>query len=447
MSVIDDYEVIKHIGKGSFSNVYLCKYENPLCMSDVDKDDLFIIKEININELVKNYISRHSGSRTIRKNNKVENDNIDVNITPYGVRDEMVNTQHEYYFSRLEQLIESEIQVLSILDHPNIIKFYGYTKYDGIYYLRMEYCDGGDVYDFLKSDNSVKYRNECGGFTNMFMYEFLVQITNGLSYIHTKNIIHRDIKLHNVLIKYNGNNVEFKLSDFGFACYDLCNMNMKDINIKDFLCKKYYKLCGTPYYMAPEIILNMNDMDNIINVNERKIKKSNLYDKKIDIWSFGICLYELMFNLLPFSNIKTVTDLENFYKLDNIQKVIDKKINRRGVLKTIFRELIYKMLCINYIERCNIKEIHDFIKIYSLNDMIYNKGDDNSNDNTISDIINCRENVYIKNEKMKEHIIRNPLDTHCDTHCDLSWEKINKSSSLLLKQSTKNFFNWIFYRK
>ncbi len=444
MSFIDEYEVIKHIGKGSFSNVYLCKYEDPLCSV---KEELFIIKEININELVKSYTSRNINKehKTIRRVGKRDT-NFDVNITPYN-NDEMINMEQEYYYNRLEELIESEIKILSILDHPNIIKFYGYTKQDGIYYLRMEYCDGGDVYDFLKSDNLNEYRNQCGGFTNSFMYEFFKQTVSGLDYIHKKNIIHRDIKLHNVLIKYDESGIQFKLSDFGFACYDLSSINKKDIDIKDILYKKYYKLCGTPYYMAPEIILNINDMENIANY-KKNIKKGNfIYDKKIDVWSLAVCLYELMFNLLPFSNIKTFIDLEKFYKLENIQNVIDKKIKRRCVLTNIFSEIFYKMLRVTNIDRCNIKDIYDFINSHCLDDLIINTLDKDLSNilcfKDIPDIINCRENVYIKNEKMKEHIIRSPV-----IDMDLSWEKINKSSSIILKQDIQwGFLDWLFFKK
>ena len=156
MSFIEDYEVIRHIGKGSFSNVYLCKYESPLI---TDEDELFIIKEININNLVKSYISKSSGGTIRCVNKNKDKKNIDVNITPYTNEDELINTEQEYYFKRLEELIDSEIEILSNMEHPNIIKFYGYTKRDGIYYLRMEYCNGGDVYDFLKGNVTSLFAN------------------------------------------------------------------------------------------------------------------------------------------------------------------------------------------------------------------------------------------------------------------------------------------------
>ena len=104
MSFIEDYEVIRHIGKGSFSNVYLCKYDSPLM---TEEDELFIIKEININRLVKSYISKSSGNTIRCVNKKKDKKSIDVNITPYTNNDELVNTEQEYYFKRLEELIDS----------------------------------------------------------------------------------------------------------------------------------------------------------------------------------------------------------------------------------------------------------------------------------------------------------------------------------------------------
>jgi serine/threonine protein kinase len=445
---IRDYEVIKHIGKGSFSNVYLCRNEIPLHIGNMESDEeFFIIKEININELVKSYMIRRTGGSTVRRVNKNKNEtgDIQVNITPYKNESELVNTEQDYYFQRLQELIESEIEILSVLDHPNIIKYYGHTKDNGIYYLRMEYCNGGDVYDFLKSQTSERFRNSSGGFTNSFLYEFLNQTINGLKYIHDKNIIHRDIKLHNVLIKHTHQGIEFKISDFGFACYDLCGMNNKDIDWDDILCKKYYKLCGTPYYMAPEIILNMNKMENIT-MYKQQTRKSNvlIYNKRIDIWSLGICIYELMFNLLPFSNIKNINDLERFYKLENIQDIMNKKITRRIGLRDDFKTIMYKMMTVDKNERCSVNEIYNFLQETRCVIDLVNDADVSAN---VMDVINCRENTYIKNEDMKRDIVTNPVKEEYGQF-DLSWEKINKSSSIIMKMSVqKGFLNWLFNKK
>ena len=472
----EDYEVIKQIGRGSFSNVYLCKQEIPLFISDSDHhDELFIIKEININKLVKSYILKNGGSNIKRvpcrtddkligkvtgkvRRVKQDDDNIRVNITPYETDDVLDNAEQDYYYKRLQELIESEIEILSNLDHPNVIKFYGYTRRHGIYYLRMEYCNGGDVYEYLKGTNckgdvkekevDLENRNSSGGFTNTFLYEFCCQIVSGLGYIHNKNIIHRDIKLHNVLIKTVNNKIEFKISDFGFACYDLSDLEYQENPISESMCKKYYKLCGTPYYMAPEIILNMNNMENITaykNGCDTLIKKDKtfIYNKGIDVWSLGICIYELMFNILPFSNIKNINDLERFYSLEMIQEIMDKKINRRSCLKQDFKNMLLSILKTNKAQRCSILNIDFFLKNCNGISCLINDEEQIN----IQDIINCRENVFIKNEDMKQHIIKNPVikESKINNELNLSWEKINKSSSLIMKMSIQGgFLKWLF---
>lgn len=449
---IQDYEVIKQIGKGSFSNVFLCKNDIPLHIGDIESnDEFFIIKEININELVKSYMNRRTGS-TVRRVNKAkrdnsDNSNIQVNITPYKNESELINTEQDYYFKRLKELIESEIEILSSLDHPNIIKFFGYNKSNGIYYLRMEYCNGGDVYDFLKGTGSDRFRNSSGGFTNSFLYEFLNQTIGGLKYIHDKNIVHRDIKLHNVLIKYSSSGgIQFKISDFGFACYDLYGMNDEDINLDDILSKKYYKLCGTPYYMAPEIILNINNMENITVYKQTKSSKgkSQYYNKNIDIWSLGICIYELMFNLLPFSNIRNINDLERFYKLENIQEIMNKKIKRRIGLRDDFKNIMLKMMTVDKTKRCSVNDMYNFLQdTRCVIDLV----DDKTPSTSVIDIVNCRENNYVKNEVMKKDIVINPVKQEYG-QLDLSWEKINKSSSLIMKMSVQQgFLHWLFNKK
>lgn len=449
---IQDYEVIKQIGKGSFSNVFLCKNDIPLHIGDIESnDEFFIIKEININELVKSYMNRRTGS-TVRRVNKAkrdnsDNSNIQVNITPYKNESELINTEQDYYFKRLKELIESEIEILSSLDHPNIIKFFGYNKSNGIYYLRMEYCNGGDVYDFLKGTGSERFRNSSGGFTNSFLYEFLNQTIGGLKYIHDKNIVHRDIKLHNVLIKYSSSGgIQFKISDFGFACYDLYGMNDEDINLDDILSKKYYKLCGTPYYMAPEIILNINNMENITVYKQPKSSKgkSQYYNKNIDIWSLGICIYELMFNLLPFSNIRNINDLERFYKLENIQEIMNKKIKRRIGLRDDFKNIMLKMMTVDKTKRCSVNDMYNFLQdTRCVIDLV----DDKTPSTSVIDIVNCRENNYVKNEVMKKDIVINPVKQEYG-QLDLSWEKINKSSSLIMKMSVQQgFLHWLFNKK
>jgi serine/threonine protein kinase len=425
MEIEKDVKIIKQIGKGSFSNVFLC--------SD-DKEEYFIIKEININELIKKYK---------RKNNK-------NTISPSKEHDK----EHDYYYNRLEEMIESEIEILLKLDHLNIIKFYGYTKKRGVYYLRMEYCNGGDVYEYLKNkslqnDKNIE-RNCFGGFSDEFMQNFIRQTSNGLKYIHDKNIIHRDIKLHNILMHKTQNGIEFKISDFGFACYDLSDLsNEKNEKVQTNLSKKYFKLSGTPYYMAPEIILNMKKMENITSYKKNKISDLYFYDKRIDIWSLGICIYELIFNLLPFSNINNIKELEKFYSMSIIQEIMDKKINKKIFLNENIKALLLGMLQINISKRSFIEDV-----ILQSNTQLYSKENNiNSEIKYIKDIIDIKENNYKLNEDMKQHIIRNPVSiVYSWEHVTLDELKVNIDEvkcnvNVNVHQDNKNGFLQWFYNK
>ena len=413
---IEDFEIVRQIGKGSFSNVFLCKKEIPMMIIN-ETEDLFIIKEINTNTLVKKYIKESNKNRFKAQQNK----RVEIILTPYN--DILTNTEHEYYYNKLRDLITSEIEILSDLDNENIVKFYKFSKIDGIYYIRMEYCNGGDLYEYIKNvdflDNNKKEH---------LLYEFCYQISNGLKYIHEKNIIHRDIKLQNILVKNALNKIEFKISDFGFACYDLSNeslqfdlntLNAERIGEQDSnLCKKYYKLCGTPYYMAPEIVINMNTTT---------LSNVKFYNKNIDIWSFGICIYELIFQTFPFTNIFNIVDLENFYK-KNAQEIITNKINNRKIIKKEFKNFLLGLLSVDNYKRYNIKDIiqivnEDNFKIYSETDL----------EKEMVEIINCTENVYVLKTKLSNklhEITSNRNDTLNPSNVrlsiqDSSWEKIN----------------------
>lgn len=282
---IDELDIIKHIGKGSFSNVYLCKNNNidiktydDFCFINTDITicpDLFIVKEININTLVKKYIrSNNIPAQNFKKSN------VSIDITPYNKKCNIQTraSEYEYYFKKLQELIESEIEILNILDSKHIIKFYNWYKNDNVYYLLMEYCNMGDAYNFIKSKSNKNKRN------SSLIKEFILQIVDSLYYLHDNNIIHRDIKLHNVLLSEENDKITFKLTDFGFACYDVSTICDENLDLNDLLSKKYFKICGTPFYMAPEIILNINKMENITYYKKQKNYDSyKFYNKSIDI--------------------------------------------------------------------------------------------------------------------------------------------------------------------
>lgn len=470
---------IKIIGKGSFSNVYLFEnkeyisgslnLESLLNIRSFEiKDPFFIIKEVDLTKLVNKYLYKGNPienkikyrprfhnelvKKLVPKSNLQSdlnpkgilipskskdrlNDTTSVNITPWDRKfTKTINvnySEEEYYYNRLQELIESEILILKNLNHNNIIKFFSSTLNNDVYSIKMEYCEFGDLYTILKEKGKHIYelkksRNKYNGFDEKFIKSYLKDTINALNYISDKNLIHRDIKLHNILVKKSGEDFVFKLSDFGFTCYDLSkNDDLISLDMSSFLNitpeslkRKYYKLCGTPYYMAPEIILNLDKFEQLMGTQDN-IDDTKLYNKKIDIWSYGICLYELIFNTLPFRNLSDMNDLKLFYTKKTNQELIYKNINDKEILSDYIKDVLKKMLTIDPIDRITIEELFilDYTTIFIKETVSVPKI------NTISNEIN-----------MDSWVCEN-----LNTNLNESWEK---SSSLNISVDN-NFKDWL----
>eukprot|EP01017_Pseudomicrothorax_dubius_P046807 TRINITY_DN8300_c0_g1_i1.p1 TRINITY_DN8300_c0_g1~~TRINITY_DN8300_c0_g1_i1.p1 ORF type:complete len:257 (-),score=42.59 TRINITY_DN8300_c0_g1_i1:99-869(-) len=165
---------------------------------------------------------------------------------------ELVKKHHS-----LKQL-RREIEIHSHLSHPAILKMYGYF-YDKTYiYVVLEYAPGGTLFEALK-----KKRN----FAEQEIKDYISQLAKGVLYLHKRHVIHRDLKLENILIDENG---KLKITDFGWSVH----------TIED----KRSTICGTLEYLAPELTL------------------CKLYDNAVDIWCLGIIMYELLFGSAPFES-------------------------------------------------------------------------------------------------------------------------------------------------
>ena len=153
--------------------------------------------------------------------------------------------------------ISNEIKILSMIDHPFVITFGGFTQDDRNLYLALELINGGELFTYLRG---------VGRFPVDQARVYIAQIVLIFDYLHNKNIIYRDLKPENILIHKSG---YLKLTDFGFA---------------KIVEGRTYTLCGTPEYLAPEIILNKG------------------HGKPVDWWTCGILLYEMIAGIDPFSD-------------------------------------------------------------------------------------------------------------------------------------------------
>ncbi|XP_003737641.1 serine/threonine-protein kinase unc-51 [Galendromus occidentalis] len=167
-----------------------------------------------------------------------------------------------------ENLLDKEINILkdlSQLKHPNVVSLLDCKQTPRFFYLVMEYCNGGDLADYLQakgtlSENTIRI--------------FLKQIAGAMQALYVKAILHRDLKPQNILLCHTKVNpppqdITLKIADFGFA---------------RFLSEGVMAatLCGSPMYMAPEVIM------------------SQQYNAKADLWSIGTIVYQCLTGSAPF---------------------------------------------------------------------------------------------------------------------------------------------------
>ena len=346
---INNYKFIYEIGKGSASNVYLAVNEK--------NNELFAVKQISFDK--------------IRDKNSMEN------------------------FKR-------ELKFLNSFNNENIIKILGIEKTKNNIYLVLEYCNGGNLMDYKKYYEH-HYKQQMNEF---YIQKILKQIINGLEYMHHKKIVHRDIKLENIVINFTkfpkilkdkneiitpikleqtslNDDFQIKIADLGYA---------KDLSI-DLSASTF---CGTPITMAPETMENQ--------FNENK------YNTKADLWSLGAITYELLIGHPPFyeNNIKGLMDKikDGIYTLPKNKKISLEIIS-----------FINGLLQFNPDKRMNWEQIkkHPFItkKVEEFNYL---------NLETIND--DNKKNIEININNLDNYLW---LDFKKNENLDLNLDKINEN--------------------
>lgn len=162
---------------------------------------------------------------------------------------------------------EAENDIQRHLDHPNIVKLYEVFKDAKKYYLVMELCTGGELFDRI-IDEAEKSGRHGVAFSETRASTYMMQIMRAINYMHTKHYVHRDIKPENFLMQSKDPDAEIKVIDFGGAKY---NPDHADMTTK----------AGTHYYVAPQVL-------------------AGKYDEKCDIWSCGVVAYILLCGYPPF---------------------------------------------------------------------------------------------------------------------------------------------------
>ena len=262
---------------------------------------------------------------------------------------------------KMKNVIFKENEIITKFNHINVIYVYQIIDTPENYYIIMEYCKRGELFDYIVKNKKIKEDE-----ASIFFY----QLINGLEYIHSKVIAHRDLKPENILLTEDK---ILKIIDFGLS---------HEFNGEDFLKTK----CGSPSYASPEIISHP------------------LYDGfKTDIWCCGIILYAMLCGYLPFDGDDNEKNNNTLFK-----NIIECNLEFPDFVSEMGKDLICKLLTVEPDKRITIPEIknHSFyLKGKYLCKLDYNLIEENiiKKRNYKNTLINSdnKNNINTKNKKIK----------------------------------------------
>ena len=308
----------------------------------------------------------------------------------------------------------NEALILSKLNCKYIVKYYD-SFIDSEFNLNiiMEYCDNGDLNTYIQNRKKIKkYLSENE------IWNFFIQISLGLAYIHSKKILHRDLKPMNIFLTKKN---EIKIGDLGVAKFLSTNSNA-------MTC------IGTPYYLSPEIC------------------KEKPYNSKGDVWALGCILYELCTFEKPFSatnpaalilkiingNYTPLNEIKNGMKYSNeLQKMIEITLQKDYLIRPLMIDIINLTIFVEKAYFYGYKD--DLINIknlYENNDDIKNKNINYINKNDIYELKGKNDNDL--------NIIKTQNNNRNDNNINFYKKKpkenslINKKNSKLDNYNTKN---------
>ncbi|GAA0180956.1 non-receptor serine/threonine protein kinase [Lithospermum erythrorhizon] len=234
--------------------------------------------------------------------------------------------------NKLQESLKSEIFILKKVDHPNIIRLHDMIEEYGKMYIILEYCRGGDLSMYLQKRQ--------GRIPEATAKHFMQHLASGLKILRDNNVIHRDLKPQNLLLSRNDDSATLKIADFGFA------RSLHPRGLAE-------TLCGSPLYMAPEIM---------------QLQK---YDAKADLWSVGAILFQLVTGRTPYTGNNQLQLLQNIVRSNDLQFPQDSKDLSPDCIN-----LCRKLLRRNPVERLTFEEFfsHPFLSQKQADDGLRNRG-------------------------------------------------------------------------
>ena len=260
--------------------------------------DFEIIKELGCGSFGRVFLARHKKTKVQYAIKAIDKKN-------------KTNIEEKPYFRR-------ELEVMYKIHHPNVVKLFGHFEDNNYCYFIMEYISKGNVYNLITLDKKKHLATKV-------VASIIKDVISATYFLHNMNppIIHRDIKPENVLLN---DGITAKLTDFGWSNYIEEEKERKTV-------------CGTPIYLAPEII------------------KEKGHDEKVDIWCIGVLLFELMTGTVPFQG-KDIETLKS--NILHLRISWPKEINKDA------KDLITKILKLDPSERISLEDMieHPFFTKY-----------------------------------------------------------------------------------
>ena len=260
--------------------------------------DFEIIKELGCGSFGRVFLARHIKTKVLYAIKAIDKKN-------------KTNIEERPYFRR-------ELEVMYKIHHPNVVKLFGHFEDNNYCYFIMEYINKGNVYNLLTLDKKRQLSTK-------FVASIMKDVISATYFLHYMNppIIHRDIKPENVLLNEG---IVAKLTDFGWSNYIQEDKERKTV-------------CGTPIYLAPEII------------------KEQGHDERVDIWCIGVLLFELITGTVPFKG----NDIETLKS-----NILHLRIAWPKEMNPDAKDLISKILKLDPSQRISLEDMleHPFFLKY-----------------------------------------------------------------------------------
>ncbi|AEO69993.1 uncharacterized protein THITE_2120775 [Thermothielavioides terrestris NRRL 8126] len=253
--------------------------------------------------------------------------------------------------------IMREVAILQQLTHPNIVKLHKMEESERHYGIVLEYASGGELFDYILNHRYLKDNTA---------RRLFAQLVSGVGYLHKKGIVHRDLKLENLLLDRNRNII---ITDFGFANTFDPNEELteeEEMNLTDREFVKRMGLdkvkpngsrkgdlmqtsCGSPCYAAPELVVS-----------------DSLYTgRKVDVWSCGVILYAMLAGYLPFDDDPANPEGDNINLL--YKYIVNTPLTFPEYVTPHARDLLRRILVPNPRKRADLFEVarHSWLSEYA----------------------------------------------------------------------------------